>query len=360
MARTHPDGRDQLLDDARRARGLAEAQHRKHRRLTLDPTGRLVHPALFYADEEAYLVGTVPFLREGLEAGEPVMMAAPPTKLDLVRTALGPLASEVVFRDMTLAGRNPGRIIAGVLRPFVDEHADRGRVRIIGEPVWAGRSPAEYAAAVQHEALINVALADRPATVLCPYDTTGLDPVAVGDARRTHPILREGATSSLSEQYTEPVKLAGQVSGLLAAPAEIGETLVFAAPTGPRAVRTAVAEHALRAGLDQDKAADLCLAASEVAVNTVTHTGRPGLLTLWTRRPPGPEAAEPAAVVCEVQDSGWIADPLVGRHRCGPADGRGYGLHMAHQLCDLVQVHSDRSLGTTVRMTMRLETDAPC
>ncbi|WP_433026648.1 ATP-binding protein [Actinomycetospora sp. CA-053990] len=65
----------------------------------------------------------------------------------------------------------------------------------------------------------------------------------------------------------------------------------------------------------------------------------------------GPGRGEPAAVVCEVQDSGWIADPLVGRHRAGPAEGRGYGLGLAHQLCDLVQIHSDPSDGTTVRMT---------
>ncbi|CAA9295307.1 MAG: hypothetical protein AVDCRST_MAG54-4801, partial [uncultured Actinomycetospora sp.] len=63
-----------------------ERDHGRHR---LGAADALVHPALFYADDETYLAGTVPFLREGLEAGEPVMMAAPPTKLDLVRAALG-------------------------------------------------------------------------------------------------------------------------------------------------------------------------------------------------------------------------------------------------------------------------------
>lgn len=137
---------------------------------------------------------------------------------------------------------------------------------------------------------------------------------------------------------------------------------MFSAPTGPRAVRAAVARHAFRAGLDEHRVADLCLAAYEVAVNTVVHTGRPGLLALWTRVPgeaAGWEVAEPAAVVCEVQDSGFIEDVLVGRHRCDPADGRGFGLHLVHELCDLVQVDSGPSRGTTVRMTMLLETDAP-
>ena len=102
----------------------ADDEHGRHRQ---GGAATLVHPALFYADDEAYLAGTVPFLREGLDAGEPVMMAAPPDRLDLVHAALGPQASDVVFHDMTVAGRNPGRIIAGVLRAFVDEHGGRPR-----------------------------------------------------------------------------------------------------------------------------------------------------------------------------------------------------------------------------------------
>ncbi|MFC5138427.1 anti-sigma factor RsbA family regulatory protein [Actinomycetospora rhizophila] len=314
--------------------------------------GGLEHPAFFYADDDSYVAGTVPFLREGLDAGEPVMMAAPPSRLDLVADALGPAAFDVAMHDMTVAGRNPGRIIAGVLRAFIDEHAGAGRVRVIGEPIWAGRSPAEYAAAVQHEALINTALGDRPATVLCPYDTTALAPAALADAERTHPVLLEHGVSTASTRYADPAEFAQWMSGPLAEDdGELGETLVFDAPTGPRTVRLAVAEHARRAGLAPDRTADLCLAAYEIAVNTVVHTGRPGLLTLWTRKA---DAREPAAVVCEVQDSGWIADPLVGRHAGGPADGRGYGLRLVHQLCDLVQVHSDPAAGTTVRMTMNL------
>src|SRR5690242_15232885 len=112
--------------------------HGRHRR---GESGGLVHPALFYADDASYLAGTVPFLREGLEAGEPVMMAAPPHRLELVAAELGSAAVEVAFHDMTIAGRNPGRIIAGVLREFADGHADRGGVRIIGEPIWSGRTP---------------------------------------------------------------------------------------------------------------------------------------------------------------------------------------------------------------------------
>ena len=123
---------------------------------------QFVHPALLYRDDEEYLDGTVPFIRAGLAAGEPVAVAVPGRNLELLRTALGADTDRVVMRDMTVAGRNPGRIIPTVLLAFAGAHPGR-RVRIIGEPIWAGRSAVEYPACAQHEALINAAFTGRPA-----------------------------------------------------------------------------------------------------------------------------------------------------------------------------------------------------
>lgn len=135
-----------------------------------------VHPALFYRGTDEYIAGTVPFIAEGLAKGEPVAVAVPGPQLDLIRQSLGTSAAQVKLLDMTEEGRNPGRIIPGVLRAFADEH--RGRVRIIGEPIWPDRSVVEYPACAQHEALINRAFAGRRATILCPYDTEGLSPLS--------------------------------------------------------------------------------------------------------------------------------------------------------------------------------------
>lgn len=52
-----------------------------------------VHPALFYRGDDEYLAGTVPFVRAGREAGEPVAVAVPPARLALLRDALGPAAA---------------------------------------------------------------------------------------------------------------------------------------------------------------------------------------------------------------------------------------------------------------------------
>jgi hypothetical protein len=78
------------------------------------------HPALFYRGTAEYLEGTVPFIRDGLAAGEPVALAVPGPNLRLILTELGADAERVRLLDMTRAGRHSGRVIPNVLRPTRD------------------------------------------------------------------------------------------------------------------------------------------------------------------------------------------------------------------------------------------------
>jgi hypothetical protein len=132
--------------------------------------GGLVHEALFYRHADEYVARIQGFVHEGLELAEPVQVAVPGSHLEMVRSALGCDAQRIRFVDMGTVGRNPGRIIPTMLYGFAREHAT-GRVRIVTEPLWPGRTSAEYRAALQHEALINIAMSDQEATILCPYDT---------------------------------------------------------------------------------------------------------------------------------------------------------------------------------------------
>src|SRR5246127_5761614 len=50
-----------------------------------------------------------------------------------------------------------------------------------------------------------------------------------------------------------------------------------------------------------DRVADLVLAVGELAANTIRHADQGGVLAIWTA---GNE------LICQVQDSGHIADPL--------------------------------------------------
>lgn len=310
--------------------------------MTMPPSGRTAaerfhHPALFYRGSAEYIAGTVPFLREGLDAGEPVAAAVPEPNLALLRDNLGAVADQVRLLDMGQAGRNPGRIIPGVLRAFADDHPGR-RVRIIGEPIWPDRSDTEYPACLQHEALINLAFAGRPVTILCPYDAAALQPHVLADAAATHPVLADVHGEHVSDRY---------------AAAEVIEAcnLPLPDPNGAAAVmrydatsleqaRDLVVRQAERAGLGSDRVLDVELAVNELTGNTLVHGGGRGTLRVWLER---------QHLVCEVHDRGHITDPLAGRSPVAPTVAGGRGLLLINQLADLTRMHTHPD-GTTVRL----------
>ena len=303
--------------------------------------GEFVHPALLYRDDDEYLAGTVPFIRDGLAAGEPVAVAVPGPNLRLISDALGADADRVSLRDMTVAGRNPGRIIPTVLLAFADAHPGR-RVRLIGEPIWAGRSATEYPACAQHEALINAAFTGRAATILCPYDTKQLDPAWVADAYRTHPLMWDGDDRVDSPHYDDPTVVAASFNRPLPGPPADAATATVDLYSLP-ALRRFVAEHATLAGLPPQRIAELALAVNELAANAVEHGGGTGEIAVWT---------EADHLVCQLSDSGYLSQPLAGRIPV-PADAPsgGRGLLLVNQLCDLVRVHTTTE-GTTTRIHM--------
>lgn len=293
-------------------------------------TSQLCHKALYYRNVDEYLAGCIPFVEEGLRAGEAVLVAVPEPNLSLLRAAL-PRAG-VRFANMARSGRNPGAIIPWVLHAFLADQLKWARV--IGEPIWPGRTDVEYPACVQHEALINVALADRPATILCPYDQARLPPSVIEDANRTHPML----TTGTSPDYADPSDIVAAFNQPLPPPPKSAATLVFGAED-LRTVRAFVVEHA---PLPFDRLIDVEMAVNEIATNAVAHTPGPGVLRIWT---------EPGLVVCEVSDPGRFTNELAGRLPPPFGSGRGRGLLLANHVCDLVRRYSGPD-GTTIRLQL--------
>ncbi|HEX2312810.1 MAG TPA: anti-sigma factor RsbA family regulatory protein [Thermomonospora sp.] len=306
-----------------------------------------VHPALFYRGAEEYLAGTVPFVREGLASGQPVAVAVPGPNLDLLRDALGGDAERVRMLDMTRVGRNPGRIIPGVLRTFADAHPG-GRVRIIGEPIWPGRSATEYPACVQHEALINLAFEGREVTILCPYDADRLDPRVLADAAATHPLLVD-ADGERDSTECAPEKVVADHNVPLPEPSGTPVAVLALDGVTLERARTLAAGHARRAGLTGTRVEDVELAVNELVANTFVHGGGSGELRVWTE--PDPDAG-PGHLVCEVSDGGHITDPLAGRRPARPDVPGGRGLLLINHLADLVRVHTGPG-GTTIRAYFR-------
>jgi anti-sigma regulatory factor (Ser/Thr protein kinase) len=316
------------------------------------PNAGFRHEAVQYHGDRGFVDYATRFVEDGLATGEPVLVAVPPDKVELLRDALGADADQVQFVDMSEVGRNPARIIP-VWRQFTDSHPDVP-LRGIGEPVWRGRRPAELAEALLHESLLNLAFADAPDLLLsCPYDADGLQETVLAAVRRSHPWMVEAGTSQRSRNYRGSRQAVRQFAAPLP-DADLPRdalTLQFDRIGTLRRLRALVREHAEAAGLDPRRVADLELAAHEIAVNSLRHGGRRGTLRLWS---------DGLALVCEIRDSGHITEPLVGRIRPQTTQLSGRGVWLAaellataNQLCDLVQVRSSAS-GTVVRLHMTL------
>jgi anti-sigma regulatory factor (Ser/Thr protein kinase) len=299
------------------------------------------HEALLYDGPGSFLAGTVPFVREGLDGGEAVMVVLGPDKLELLRDVLGADADAVRFADMAELGRNPARILPA-WHDFLAAHGAGGRpVRGIGEPISATRSDDELVECQLHEALLNRAFADtRGFRLRCPYDVA-LDDVVLQEARCSHPIVDEGAGPSASAEFRGPDAVPAACGSPLPPPPSRADAMSFDVHALAD-VRRLVARHADAAGLEDLRAGDLVLAVHELATRSIDHGGGFGVLRVWQ---------EGAAVVCEVRDRGQVRDPLAGRRMPGLDDGGGWGLWIANQTCDLVQVRSGPA-GTVVRARM--------
>jgi anti-sigma regulatory factor (Ser/Thr protein kinase) len=296
------------------------------------------HQALLPRDSGDCLASVLDFVEEGLDAGDAVSVGlAAPLGRRLGR-ALGS-HPDVAYFDMTDLGRNPGRIIPAML-DFAAAHDGRA-LRYVSQPLWPGRAAAERAEAARHESLVEPALAGvSAAIVLCVYDA-GLDGADLACAEQTHRVLIAGGQERPSDRYAGPAVLPAGCDEPLAPPPAGAAELRYRDDL--RAVRELVAGCAGQAGLSAGRAADLVLAVSEVAANTLRHTRGSGTLRVWRTD---------SELICQVTDTGHIASPLAGRRRPMAASFGQGGLWVVHQVCDLVELRTGEQ-GTTIRMHVR-------
>jgi anti-sigma regulatory factor (Ser/Thr protein kinase) len=310
-----------------------------------DTGGRFHHSTLFYEGDDGFLDGTLPFVREGVAAEEPILIAVAPTKIEMLRRALGEDAEGVHFVDMHALGRNPARIIPAWRRFLADRAPDKRPVRGIGEPIWAGRSDAELIECQRHESLLNLAFEDGQAwRLLCPYDLDALDDQIIEAARRSHPFVAQEGLSNASDAYLQRHEAPSPFAGVLPAPSTQPRELTFTSEKELGGLRRFVSRLAASSSLDTRCAEDLVLSVNELATNSLRYGGGAGTLQMWT---------EAGALLCEVRDRGHITEPLVGRDAPEPRKPTGRGLWVVNHLCDLVQIRST-PWGSVVRVHMRL------
>jgi anti-sigma regulatory factor (Ser/Thr protein kinase) len=302
------------------------------------------HESLFYAGEDGFLEGTLPFIKGALADEEPLLVAVGDDKIRLLNEALGVDAGRVCFTDMYALGRNPARIIPA-WREFLEQHTPDGRlVSGISEPVWSGRSQAELTECQRHESLLNLAFDNGQASrLLCTYDVADLDEQIIQGARRSHPFITEDGASKTSDAYVCAHEAPGPFDGTLADPSMQPVELPFTRDE-LGSLRSSVARWATDAPLSAERADRLVLSVNELATNSVRYGGGRGVLRMWR---------EEETLLCEVHDRGRIEEPLVGRIAPKPDQLAGRGLWFVNQLCDLVQIRST-STGNVVRLHLRL------
>jgi anti-sigma regulatory factor (Ser/Thr protein kinase) len=318
--------------------------------LTAAPSGGAPgfrHTLYPYDGDSGFLAGALAFIDDAVTGGEAVVVAVAEPKQQILRERLAGLGSSragadgpgpaVSFLDVAALGRNPGRLIPA-WQDWIAERAVDGRaVRGIGESAWGGPDQVLAAELHYHEWLLNRAFADSPAWwLLCPYDTTVLEPKVLEAAGRCHPLtLTDGALSPSSGYSDDPYEFEQ-----LPSPCDPHNVMAYT-QGDLAAVREKVSACACELGVCGESLQGLLVAATEVAANSVRHGGGGGTLRTWSTD---------SWFVCEFHDSGYISDPLAGRVR--PALGQigGHGLWLTQQLCDLVQIRSTPDEGTTIRL----------
>ena len=270
----------------------------------------------------------MPFIQDGLEAGEPVMVAVNALHTKWLRDALDGQA-DVEFVDIEELGRNPAQIIPA-WQQFVNTRSGRFRpVRGIGEPIWPGRRPEELVECQLHEAMLNIAIEpETPFWLICSYDAVALSPAVVEEAHRSHPVIVDAGSYQGGPLHRTPhveEMFAAELSELVGRPI----ATVFTAHNVSR-LYTYIKLELYVAGLPAGAAGDLAAATHQLALNSLQRGAAQVTVQMWS---------QPHALICEVVDD-TVVDVLLGRRV--PVEDEHDGLWHANQLCDLVQMRFHR------------------
>ncbi len=160
------------------------------------------HRALIYGSDEEFLAAAIPFLTEGIERSDSLLAVTTEAQGKLLRDTLEDGSEHIEFADSMDWYDSPSGA-SNRYRAFVKQKFEEGAawIRIVGEPVWSGRSEAEITAWTRYESLLNMTFASMPTTIVCPYDTRTLPADIVENASTTHPQVAHGDHATPSPLY---------------------------------------------------------------------------------------------------------------------------------------------------------------
>ncbi|WP_155373593.1 anti-sigma factor RsbA family regulatory protein [Catellatospora vulcania] len=283
------------------------------------------HDALQYHDDDQLLDAVVPYLREGAEAGDSVVLICRPDNAARLRDALdGHRIAELAYGDVY------GGTIAALTayRELVAREQQRGssRVRVVTEIDFGSRPSGQWEWA-RFDAALGHALADYPVWNLCLYDRRRVpaDILRAGESSHSH-LLAEGGRVP-SARYTDPVTLLGEAGMRWRDPLEDAPPrLDVAGPHDLAALRAAVEQTLLGDGMSAYAVQGFVLAVSEVATNAILHGAAPVRVRLWS---------DGRRALCSVSDGGRCFSAYSGYVPTDRVVGAGgMGLWLARQMTD--------------------------
>ncbi|HEU5005839.1 MAG TPA: sensor histidine kinase [Jatrophihabitantaceae bacterium] len=292
--------------------------------MSAETTG-FVHAAGFYEGDHGLLPLVVPFVRAGVDAGEPVVIALGGEHAELARSVLPPSPDVTYLPDGYARPAGIVSALLGVLRAHAD--TSPGRIRIVGELALDSLGPATWGPWARYEAAVNHLYAPFAATAMCAYDTTTMSDRVLADVVATHPDLAEAGGSRSNGLFQDPVAFLQRAT----APRDLLESTEPAVETfdpDPALARQSVHAAAEGCAIAPDVLEDLVVGVSEVVTNARLYGRAPVVLRVW---------AAPDRMIAVVSDRG--AGPSFPYAGLVPVEGNspgGRGLWITHQICGQV------------------------
>lgn len=284
---------------------------------------KLRHNALVYQSQEGYIAHAVPFLKEGLEAGEGAIVAHTAPGLAVMREELEADAAHVTFVDVSTAYTRPARTLAAYHKVFVDQLRKTASLRAVAD-VQFGPDPREWDLWMGYEAIFNRSFGHLPAWVWCSYDASGTPDPLLETVWRTHPHVLSDHTWNTSNLYEDPDRLLREVTP---EPAPLSGLRSIPFGRNPEEFRERLARKMVAERVSEAKALDMLVAANEIVTNAVEHGD--GVEDVRVGRAEG-------RFVCEIVDRGsGFDDPSAGY--LAPRPGVGSGVWVARQLTWLIE-----------------------
>jgi anti-sigma regulatory factor (Ser/Thr protein kinase) len=299
----------------------------------------LTHQAFVYDEDTDFLRAAVPFVKEGIDAGEAVLAISSARGVTELRRALGSGSDAVEFGDSASWYVQPTRTIAAY-SSFVAENAT-ARIRVVAEPGWETGTAAQICEWTRYEAIVNQAFMEIDASVLCLYDRRTTDSRLLDGAIQTHPELSDGARARPNDAYLDTSTIHAQVDRDPLPPPPPDAVPIPVDDTDLTSMRSVMSGHARRRGMSRPRLNDLLVAATEVATNAIRHGLPPVECRMWV---------QDNDLVVDVTDRGsWRPADVPGFIPPDPSARSGFGLWGVRMLCALVQIRTCQP-GTAIRL----------